>query len=58
LFSAAIQVSESLRSGQQRLSAVVFAGFLVRRQPQWLHKISQHPVMKDVIRILKTDQVR
>ena len=48
------KLSESLRSGQ-RLSALIFMGFLVRRQPQWLHKISSHYVMKDLIKILKMD---
>ena len=49
------RISESLRSNVTKLSALIFLGFLVRKQPQWLHKISSHGVMRDIIKILKTD---
>jgi len=49
------RISESLRSSTTKLSALIFLGFLVRKQPQWLHKISSHYVMRDLIKILKTD---
>ena len=46
------KLSESLRSGSTKLSSLIFMGFLVRRQPQWLHKISSHYVMKDLIKVI------
>ncbi len=50
------KLSESIRSGPgPRLSSLIFMGFLVRRQPQWLHKISSHQVMRDLIKVLKVD---
>ena len=49
------KLSESLRS-PHKLSALVFMGFLVRRQPQWLHKIMSHHLVKDLMKILKTEQ--
>ncbi|XP_046636498.1 hamartin-like isoform X1 [Daphnia pulicaria] len=49
------KLSESLRSSNSRLSSLIFMGFLVRKQPQWLHKISSHYVMRDLIKVLKTD---
>ena len=49
------KLSESLRSSSSRLSSLIFMGFLVRKQPQWLHKISSHYVMRDLIKVLKTD---
>lgn len=49
------KLSESLRTSATKLSTLIFMGFLVRKQPQWLHKISTHYVMKDLIKILKTD---
>jgi tuberous sclerosis protein 1 len=49
------KLSESLRSSDSRLSSLIFMGFLVRKQPQWLHKISSHYVMRDLIKVLKTD---
>ena len=49
------KLSESLRSNTSKLSSLIFMGFLVRRQPQWLHKISSHYVMRDLIKVLKTD---
>ncbi|KAK4025492.1 hypothetical protein OUZ56_014557 [Daphnia magna] len=49
------KLSESLRSSNSRLSSLIFMGFLVRKQPQWLHRISSHYVMRDLIKVLKTD---
>lgn len=49
------KLSESLRSSNSRLSSLIFMGFLVRRQPQWLHRMSSHYVMRDLIKVLKTD---
>lgn len=49
------KLSESLRSSTTKLSTLIFMGFLVRKQPEWLHRISSHYVMRDLMKILKTD---
>ncbi|KAK6627296.1 hypothetical protein RUM44_009773 [Polyplax serrata] len=38
-----------------RLSVLTLLGHVVFRQPTWLYKISQHSLLKEVLRILKTE---
>lgn len=38
---------------QQRELGLEVLGYVVRKQPVWLYRIAQHPLMKDLIRVLK-----
>ncbi|XP_067137028.1 hamartin [Centruroides vittatus] len=41
--------------GNSRYPALTLLGYIVRRHPSWLHKITQHRIMHNLINILKTD---
>ena len=49
------KVFECLKNPQSRLNILTLLGHVVFRQPTWLYKISQHPLLKEVLRILKTE---
>lgn len=50
------KVFECLKNTHQsRLNILTLLGHVVYRQPTWLYKISQHPLLKEVLRILKTE---
>lgn len=50
------KVFDSLKnSPSSRLSMLTLLGHVVFRQPTWLYKISQHSLLKEVLRILKTE---
>ncbi|KAG8232141.1 hypothetical protein J437_LFUL012151 [Ladona fulva] len=48
------RLSESLK-GSQKLQSLTLLGHIVRRQPTWLYKIAQHTLMKDLLKLLKTE---
>ncbi|TRY63829.1 hypothetical protein TCAL_11163 [Tigriopus californicus] len=51
------KILESLRqSGSSRLHGLSILGYIVRKQPPWLYKVTQHAVMKEIIRILKNEE--
>lgn len=41
--------------GQHRLSAITIVGYLVTKQPPWLHRITSHSLMHCLIKLLKTE---
>lgn len=48
------RLSESLKSGgKSRLQGLTLLGYVVRRQPPWLYKLTQHTLMKELIKVLK-----
>ena len=51
------RLAEGLRSSDKPtvLSAVELLGFIVRKQPLWLHKVAQYPVFRELIKLLKSD---
>ncbi|XP_066991586.2 hamartin isoform X2 [Anabrus simplex] len=48
------KVSEALK-GSFKLQALTFLGHLVRRHPTWVYKITTHPLMKELLKLLKTE---
>lgn len=47
---------ESLKNTPSvRFNILTLLSHVVSRQPTWLHKISQHSLLKEVLRILKSD---
>ena len=40
-------------NGKTRQTALAMLGFIVRKQPSWLYKITQHSLMKELIKVLK-----
>ncbi|KAM4577181.1 TSC complex subunit 1a isoform 2-T3 [Odontesthes bonariensis] len=48
------KLNESLKPGT-RLAAVTLLGHLIRKQPPWVHHISQSPLLPALLRCLKTD---
>jgi len=50
------RLAEGLRSSDKvRTIALDMLGYIVRKQPTWLHKIAQHQLIKDLMRLLKTE---
>lgn len=39
--------------GSQKNQALTLFGHIVRKHPTWLHKVVQHSLMKEVLKLLK-----
>ncbi|GLV45534.1 Tsc1 [Carabus blaptoides fortunei] len=49
------RLCESLKSSAAKLQALTVLGHVLRRQPAWLYKITQHQLLKDLLKLLKTE---
>ena len=50
------KISDSLKQGgKQRGLGLDVLGYVVRKQPSWLYRITQHSLMKELIKVLKTE---
>lgn len=49
------KITDSLKSSAIRMQALTLLGYVVRKQPSWLHKIANHPLMGIFLKILKTE---
>ena len=50
------RLAEGLRSSDKaRTIALDMLGYIVRKQPTWLHRVAQHQLIKDLLRLLKTE---
>lgn len=49
------RVLESIR-GPLKLQALTLLGHVVRKNPTWLYKIANHPLLKELLRLLKTEK--
>jgi tuberous sclerosis protein 1 len=48
------KITECIRSGgKSRPTALALLGFVVRKQPSWLYRITQHSLMKELLKVLK-----
>ncbi|XP_075228595.1 tuberous sclerosis 1 protein hamartin isoform X2 [Lycorma delicatula] len=48
------RLSETLR-GASKLQGLTLLGHIVRRNPTWLYKITQHNLIKDLLKLLKVE---
>uniref|UniRef100_A0A096LYE4 TSC complex subunit 1a n=1 Tax=Poecilia formosa TaxID=48698 RepID=A0A096LYE4_POEFO len=49
------KLNEALTRPGNRVAAITLLGHLIRKQPPWVHHISQAPVLPTLLRCLKTD---
>ncbi|MEQ2308262.1 hypothetical protein AMECASPLE_026427 [Ameca splendens] len=49
------KLNEALNRPGNRLAGVTLLGHLIRKQPPWVHHISQSPILLSLLRCLKTD---
>ncbi|PWA16982.1 hypothetical protein CCH79_00020064, partial [Gambusia affinis] len=49
------KLNEALTRPGSRAAAIALLGHLIRKQPPWIHHISQAPVLPTLLRCLKTD---
>ncbi|XP_032434423.1 TSC complex subunit 1a isoform X2 [Xiphophorus hellerii] len=49
------KLNEALTRPGNRAAAIALLGHLIRKQPPWIHHISQAPVLPTLLRCLKTD---
>jgi len=49
------RLAEGLRSSSGRDVAIDVLGYIVRKQPTWLHKVVQHPVFHYLLKLLKSE---
>nr|XP_054586306.1 TSC complex subunit 1a isoform X1 [Nothobranchius furzeri] len=49
------KLNDSLSRSRTRLAAVTLLGHLIRKQPPWVHHISQSVLLSSLLRCLKTD---
>ncbi|KAK9499965.1 hypothetical protein O3M35_002893 [Rhynocoris fuscipes] len=49
------RIFESLR-GSLKLQALTLLGHVVRKHPAWLYKIANHPLLKELLKLLKTEK--
>lgn len=45
-----------INQGKSRETALTMLGFIVRKQPSWLYKITQQTLMKELLKVLKHDE--
>ena len=52
------KMAEGIKSNQEKSRQIALAmlGFIVRKQPSWLYKITQHSLMKEVLKVLKHEE--
>ncbi|MED6240347.1 hypothetical protein ATANTOWER_019693, partial [Ataeniobius toweri] len=49
------KLNDALNRPGNRLAGVTLLGHLIRKQPPWVHHISQSPILLSLLRCLKTD---
>ena len=51
-------MAEGIKLNQEKSRQIALAmlGFIVRKQPSWLYKITQHSLMKEVLKVLKHEE--
>ena len=49
------RLAEGLRSTSGRDVAIDVLGYIVRKQPTWLHKVVQHPIFHYLLKLLKSE---
>ena len=42
--------------GQGRQTPLSLLGYIVRKQPSWIYKITQHSLMKELLKVLKQEE--
>ena len=50
------KIFEELKHKEKRANAFEVLGYIIRKQPSWLYNIPQHSVMKQWIKVLKTEE--
>ncbi|XP_059477895.1 hamartin isoform X2 [Neocloeon triangulifer] len=48
------RLADSLK-GPNKLQGVTLLGYIVRKQPFWLYRIAQHPLLKELLKLLKIE---
>ncbi|XP_045464326.1 hamartin isoform X4 [Harmonia axyridis] len=51
------RLNESIKRQETelRVKALTLLGHIVRKQPTWIYKINEHPLMKEILLVLKTE---
>ncbi|XP_044767180.1 hamartin isoform X1 [Coccinella septempunctata] len=51
------RLNESIKRQETelRVKALTLLGHIVRKQPTWIYKINEHPLMKEILYVLKTE---
>ena len=51
------KICEGLKSGGKgRLTALNVLGFVIRKQPPWLYRLTHNALMKELLKVLKTEE--
>ena len=50
------KIFEELKQKEKRANAFEVLGYIIRKQPSWLYNIPQHSVMKQWMKVLKTEE--
>lgn len=45
-------------NGPNKNQAITLFGFIVEKHPSWLHKVANHQLLKDVLKLLKVNPFR
>ena len=53
---SAVSSASYVNQEKSRQTALAMLGFIVRKQPSWLYKITQHSLMKEVLKVLKHEE--
>ena len=49
------RLSDCLRSGSHMSLSLDLMGYIVRKQPTWLHRVSNHQMFKELVKLIKTE---
>lgn len=49
------RLGDALKNSGTKLQALTVLGHVLRKQPAWLYRITQHQLLKDLLKLLKTE---
>lgn len=49
------RLCDSLKSSEMKIQALTLLGHVARAQPTWLYTLPDHPLFKDVLKLLKVN---
>jgi tuberous sclerosis protein 1 len=51
------KICEGLKAGgRARLNALSVLGYVIRKQPPWLYRLTHNALMKELVKVLKTEE--
>uniref|UniRef100_T1IJR6 Hamartin n=1 Tax=Strigamia maritima TaxID=126957 RepID=T1IJR6_STRMM len=49
------KINDSIKSSTTRVAALMLFGRIICKHPPWLHKVATHPILPNLLKVLKSD---